>query len=141
MKEYMENDGAADSISYSYAQYLEDRRIAEEKYFKSQGVPANNAPEEHNLVNEDEREHKATCDPEVERQTNGNLVLVHKKEVSDPIVKSVIDKFRDRHFEGMKTYGMTMADNPAKTLEWINHVQEELMDSILYLERLKQELS
>jgi len=59
--------------------------------------------------------------------------------VSDPIVQSVIDKFRTRHFVGMKTYGMTMEDNPAKALEWINHAQDELMDGILYLERLKKE--
>lgn len=55
MKEYIDNDGAPkDSESYSYAQYLEDRRIVEEKYFRSMGVSKNNTPEEHNLVNEDE---------------------------------------------------------------------------------------
>lgn len=55
MREYVDNDGATkDSESYSYAQYLEDRRIAEEKYFRSLGVPQNNAAEEHDLVNEDE---------------------------------------------------------------------------------------
>jgi hypothetical protein len=60
--------------------------------------------------------------------------------VSDPIVQAVIDKFTARHIVGMKTYGMTMADNKAGTLEWINHAQDELMDGILYLERLKREI-
>lgn len=58
----------------------------------------------------------------------------------DPIVNNVIHKFCARSDTGMKTYGTTMADNPLPTSEWINHAQEELMDAILYLERLKRNL-
>lgn len=58
--------------------------------------------------------------------------------VSDPIVQAIMDKFKTRHFQGMKTYGVTLAENKASILEWINHAQEECMDQILYLERLKQ---
>ena len=39
----------------------------------------------------------------------------------------------------MRHYGVTMADNDAPTLRWIVDAQEELMDAILYLERLKAE--
>ncbi len=71
------------------------------------------------------------------RKEIDDAYLLQTKVVSDPIVQSVIDKFKARHLVGMKTYGMTMADNPAGILEWVNHAQDELMDGILYLERLK----
>lgn len=60
---------------------------------------------------------------------------------ADPIVQAVTDRFHARSREGIKHYGCTMADNPAPTLEWINHAQEELMDGILYLERLKADIA
>jgi hypothetical protein len=41
----------------------------------------------------------------------------------------------------MLKYGVSMADNPAGALEWLDNLQEELMDAVLYLERLKGELS
>ena len=37
-------------------------------------------------------------------------------------------------------YGMSMADNPADAGEWLVNLQEELMDAVLYMERLKEEL-
>ena len=40
----------------------------------------------------------------------------------------------------MDRYGQTMAANNKPTLEWIEDTQEELMDAILYLERLKREV-
>lgn len=58
----------------------------------------------------------------------------------DPIVEQVIDKFRSRSQEGIKKYGTTLADNKLTQEEWLNHLQEELMDAVVYLERLKQEL-
>mgnify|MGYP003113082755 FL=1 len=39
----------------------------------------------------------------------------------------------------METYGVTMANNDASTRSWITDAQEELMDAILYLERLKSD--
>jgi|SRR5678809_499676 len=68
----------------------------------------------------------------------GGFTVKDNRPVSDPIVQAVMDKFKIRHFQGMKTYGVTLAENKASILEWINHAQEECMDQILYLERLKQ---
>ena len=59
----------------------------------------------------------------------------------DSIVNSVIKKFMDRSELGKKKYGVTLDRTDLKTLDWINHAQEELMDGILYLEKLKQEMS
>lgn len=56
----------------------------------------------------------------------------------DPIVQSVKDKFDSRSQKGIKTYGTTLAENPDGILEFLNHLQEELMDGVLYIEKLKE---
>ena len=60
---------------------------------------------------------------------------------ADTIVQSVIKRFQDRSALGQKKYGTTLDRTDLKTLDWIQHAQEELMDGILYLERLKKEMS
>ena len=57
----------------------------------------------------------------------------------DSVVDSVVKKFQDRSILGQKKYGVTLDRNDLTTEQWIQHVQEELMDAILYLERLKKE--
>ena len=58
----------------------------------------------------------------------------------DKIVEKVINKFKQRSELGIKKYGVTLERTDLTTLDWINHAQEEAMDFILYLERLKQEV-
>lgn len=55
----------------------------------------------------------------------------------DPIVKQVTDKFLQRSEVGIKKYGTTLHEN--NTDDFFNHLQEELMDAILYLQKLKNE--
>jgi len=55
--------------------------------------------------------------------------------VQDPIVLKVMSKFYERSQEGIKKYGTTLEDN--NTDDFLNHLQEELMDAILYIEKLK----
>ena len=57
---------------------------------------------------------------------------------SDSIVNNVITKFINRSEVGQTKYGTTLDRTDLKTLDWINHAQEELMDGILYLEKLKK---
>ena len=57
--------------------------------------------------------------------------------VMDPIVKTVIDRFQQRSEFGQKKYGTTLEGNNLPFLSWVNHMQEELMDAILYLEKMK----
>ena len=54
-----------------------------------------------------------------------------------PIVNAVIDMFEARSDEGMRRYGMSMADNPKTPLQWLEDAQEELMDAVLYLQAVK----
>lgn len=56
----------------------------------------------------------------------------------DPIVQSVKNKFDMRSQKGIRTYGTTLADNPDGVAEFLNHLQEELMDGVLYIEKLKE---
>lgn len=56
----------------------------------------------------------------------------------DSIVQAVIKKFLERSELGQKKYGTTLDRTDLKPLDWIAHAQEELMDGILYLEKLKQ---
>jgi len=58
--------------------------------------------------------------------------------MQDSIVQSVILKFAQRSALGIQKYGTTLDRTDLKTLDWINHAQEEFMDGILYLEKLKR---
>ena len=60
--------------------------------------------------------------------------------MKDPIVELIIERFKERSDEGIKKYGVTMARKDLSSLEWLIHLQEELMDAILYAEKLKEEL-
>ena len=58
-------------------------------------------------------------------------------ESTDTIVDSIIKKFKQRSEVGKEKYGTTLDRTDLKPLDWIQHAQEELMDGILYLEKLK----
>jgi len=59
---------------------------------------------------------------------------------SDTIVEDVVNKFRKRSEAGMLKYNTTLDRTDLSTLDWLTHLQEELMDAILYVERLKKEI-
>jgi hypothetical protein len=56
---------------------------------------------------------------------------------TDSIVNTVVQRFIQRSEFGQKKYGVTLDRTDLKTADWIQHMQEELMDAILYLEKLK----
>lgn len=58
--------------------------------------------------------------------------------MEDKIVKKVIDKFKQRSEAGIKKYCVTLERNDLSFQDWIKHAQEEAMDFILYLEKLKE---
>lgn len=53
----------------------------------------------------------------------------------DPIVDAVINKFMSRSQVGILKYGTTLHEN--NTDDFLEHLQQELMDAILYIEKLK----
>jgi hypothetical protein len=58
----------------------------------------------------------------------------------DLVVQAVIDKFANRAKMGKEKYGVTMDRNDLEFWDWLNHFQEELMDGIVYAEKLKQQI-
>jgi hypothetical protein len=58
----------------------------------------------------------------------------------DSVVTAVIQKFMQRARFGKQKYGTDLDRTDLKVLDWIQHAQDELMDGILYLEKLKQEI-
>jgi len=60
-------------------------------------------------------------------------------QIQDKIVLSVLARFKERSDIGIKKYKTTLERTDLSTLEWLTHAQEEAMDFVLYLERLKHE--
>ena len=58
----------------------------------------------------------------------------------DPILIKVYGKYQERSNAGIKKYGTTLENNSLPLMDWLNHLQEELMDATLYIEKLKQEI-
>ena len=56
----------------------------------------------------------------------------------DSIVRSVIEQFKTRSEFGEKKYGVNMDRDDLTFPDWVTHMKEELMDAILYLEKLEQ---
>ena len=59
----------------------------------------------------------------------------------DTVVTAVVQKFLQRSEVGKKKYGVTLDRDDLSIPDWITHAQEELMDGILYLEKLKIQFS
>ena len=66
-----------------------------------------------------------------------------KKEFSfrDPIILNVVNKLVSRSDVGFKKYGVTLADDDGDINVWLTHLQEELMDAVNYIEKLKNVLT
>lgn len=65
---------------------------------------------------------------------------MEKQEIKfrDPVVKRVVNKFVSRSDVGFEKYGVTLEQDPSSMFEWLNHLQEELMDAVLYLQKAKE---
>lgn len=55
------------------------------------------------------------------------------------IEQSVAKKIIDRGNLGEKKYGVTMQDASLTMREWVNHLQEELMDAAVYAEKIMKQ--
>jgi hypothetical protein len=65
---------------------------------------------------------------------------MNKKQIEfrDPVVERVVDKFVSRSDVGFAKYGVTLENDKSNIFQWINHLQEELMDAVLYMQKLKE---
>ena len=62
----------------------------------------------------------------------------------DPDVRSVVDKFVSRSNVGYSKYGSTLDDERRLKMKglqkYLNDIQEELMDAVLYIQAARDEL-
>ena len=82
-------------------------------------------------------------DREISDAKNG---ITSRKEYGfrDPVVRSVVDKFVSRSDVGYSKYGTTLDDERRLKMKglqkYLNDVQEELMDAVLYIQSARDEL-
>ena len=62
----------------------------------------------------------------------------------DEVVKNVVDKFVERSDVGYEKYGQTLHEERTSRVkglaEYLNDIQEELMDAVLYIKAAREEL-
>jgi len=58
----------------------------------------------------------------------------------DNNVVSVIDLLQHRMVMGYNKYGTTTERTDIDLMGWLQHLQEELLDAAVYIERLKKEI-
>ena len=69
-----------------------------------------------------------------------------KKEIKfrDPVVERVVDKFVSRSNVGFQKYGTTLHEQRTQKikglLKYLNDIQEELMDAVLYIQTAREEI-
>ena len=61
----------------------------------------------------------------------------HAEARTDKYVQAVKKKFEERSQTGIRKYNTTLEREDLSFIDWLNHLQEELMDATLYVERLK----
>ncbi len=59
----------------------------------------------------------------------------------DKIIERVINKIKSRSDVGYKKYGVTLKDDEQSLDTWLNHIQEELMDAVNYIEKAREVLT
>ena len=70
-------------------------------------------------------------------------MLMNKKEYKfrDPIIQKVVEKFISRSDVGFNKYKVTLDEDNKSIYEWLDNIQEELMDAVNYIEKLKSLLT
>lgn len=70
----------------------------------------------------------------------GDSITAYKdreRDRQDKYVQSVKERFEQRSQTGIKKYNTTLERDDLDFLDWLTHLQEELMDATLYIEKLK----
>lgn len=71
---------------------------------------------------------------------------MNKREITfrDPVVERVVDKFISRSDIGFKKYGTTLHEERTTKLKgllkYLQDIQEELMDAVLYIQTAREEI-
>ena len=75
------------------------------------------------------------------RKYPGDIIVTYDEPLEevkkDKYVQAVKEKFEQRSQTGIRKYNTTLEREDLNFIDWLNHLQEELMDATLYVERLK----
>lgn len=72
------------------------------------------------------------------RQGQYARIILYKEELkTDKVVDDVINQFKERSKRGIEKYGTTLQAN--NTDDFLQHFKEELMDAILYIQKLQSQ--
>jgi hypothetical protein len=77
------------------------------------------------------------------KEREGKVVIYNEKNSrtvlkTDSIVDGVIDQLIDRANVGKTKYNTDLDRSDLSTLDWLNHLQQELLDGANYIEKLKK---
>ena len=61
-------------------------------------------------------------------------------EIRDKVIESVVKKIINRSDVGYKKYGVTLHKDDQPLDTWLQHIQEELMDAVNYIEKTRRVL-
>ena len=64
--------------------------------------------------------------------------ILFTKENTDSVVFSIVKQFKERARIGKEKYGTDLDRDDLTLNDWLQHAQEEHMDAILYLEKIKK---
>ena len=60
--------------------------------------------------------------------------------MKDRHVEAVREQLKSRMEAGINKYGVTLERTDLNFLDWLQHLQEELLDAAVYVERLKSDV-
>ena len=58
--------------------------------------------------------------------------------MKDTILETVLEKYNKRAEAGQQKYNTTLDREDLFVIDWLTHLQEELMDATLYIEKLRK---
>ena len=59
----------------------------------------------------------------------------------DKLVQRILNRMAHRSEKGIVKYSNTMETSKKSLFSWISHAQEELLDAVIYLEKVKDIIS
>ena len=72
----------------------------------------------------------------------GDIIVTTNTPIKkDKHVQAVKDRFEQRSQTGIKKYNTSLEREDLSLVDWFTHLQEELMDATLYVEKLKDEVT
>lgn len=84
--------------------------------------------------------HESLDKTEYTRYPGDVKVTIDEPIKRDKYIQSIKNKFEERSQIGIKKYGTTLEREDLNDLDWLTHLEEELMDALGYIQVLRDKL-